>query len=89
MMHSAMARLVILAAAVLGQVGLASAAPTCTRVASQWAVVFPAECTMWSQQVGRQEGPRPDSCSQVCTWLGLNHCLRVALLLHVLVSLAQ
>eukprot|EP00752_Nemacystus_decipiens_P009533 g8521.t1 len=63
-MHSSMGRLASLAGVFLGQAGLASAAPTCTRVASQWAVVFPAECTLWFQQVGSRQGIRPESCNQ-------------------------
>lgn len=63
-----MGRLISLAAVSLGQAGLASAAPTCTRIASQWAVVFPAECTVWFQQVGTRQGLSPASCTQVRLW---------------------
>ncbi len=74
-MNSAMGRLVSLAAvAVLvgEQAGFASAAPTCSRVTSQWAVVFPAECTVWFQQ-GTLGSP-PDSCSQVIFLLSGRPC---------------
>lgn len=65
MMRSAMGRLVSVAAMFLGQAGLASAAPTCTRVASQWAVVFPADCTMWFEQLEDRQELSPETCSQV------------------------
>ena len=67
-MTSAMGRLASIAAvAVLvgEQAGSASAAPTCSRVTSQWAVVFPAECTVWFEQAELTQGGAPDSCSQV------------------------
>lgn len=86
MIHSAMGRLVSLAAVFLGQAGFASAAPTCTRIASQWAVVFPAECTVWFQQAGRRQGGVPESCSQVCMWFVIAYA-RVGLLLFY--SLAE
>lgn len=66
MMNSAKGRLVYLTAVFVGQlVGFASAAPKCTRVANQWAVVFPAECTEWFEQTRGRRGSAPESCSQV------------------------
>lgn len=79
MMHSTMGRLISLAAVFVGQAGFTSAAPTCKRVASQWAVVFPAECTMWYQLTGGRRGSAPESCNQVrravvyhCWWCSLS-----------------
>ncbi|CAM9697614.1 unnamed protein product, partial [Hapterophycus canaliculatus] len=67
-MGFAVGRAVSLAATLVGQrAGFAYAAPTCTRVASQWAVVFSAECTQWFKQMGRTRGSEPESCTQEFT----------------------
>lgn len=68
-MRSATGRAASLAAVLLGLqlAGLASGAPTCERVASQWAVIFSAECTQWFQQIGSRRGSPPESCIQVRT----------------------
>ncbi|CAM9945936.1 unnamed protein product, partial [Ectocarpus sp. 12 AP-2014] len=69
MMMSATGRAASLAAVLLGlqQAGLAFAVPTCERVASQWAVIFSAECTQWFQQIGSRRGSPPESCIQQFT----------------------
>ncbi|CAM9902853.1 unnamed protein product, partial [Ectocarpus fasciculatus] len=68
-MRSATGRAASLAAVLLGLqlAGLASGAPTCERVASQWAVIFSAECTQWFQQIGSRRDSPPESCIQQLT----------------------
>ena len=52
-------------ALVVGQASLVSAAPTCSREATQLTVVFSEECTQWFQKSGSKKGKMPEQCNQV------------------------
>lgn len=52
-------------ALVVGQAGLATAFPSCSREASQLTAVFSDECTQWFQKSGRRKGEMPQQCNQV------------------------
>lgn len=69
-MKSSSTRVVSIVALLSTWVDFALAAPTCSRVATQWSVVFSEECTRWYQQQsrgheGREMSTPPKGCTQV------------------------
>lgn len=52
-------------ALVVGRASLATAAPSCSREASQLTVAFSEDCTQWFQKADPGKGKMPEQCNQV------------------------
>lgn len=71
---------------------VASAAPTCSRVASQWTALFTAECTEWFRSGEPGSRTFPKECGQVGgvderTGFGFDACVMMILLLRMHVTI--